>query len=84
MIEDISEEGIEACNKHIRRCREHSSRKISFKYNVMDIFIRLLSQSYSGLVIHSKFQKETLKQIKTNSELPGVFGDSLIIDEEFD
>ena len=41
----FSEEGLESCNKLVRRFRENLSRKNSFESNVMDIFVRLASQS---------------------------------------
>ena len=42
---DLSEEGIEACNKLIRRNRERLSRNFSFEDNIKDVFVRLISQS---------------------------------------
>ena len=42
---EYSEEAVEACNKLIRRYREHLSRKNSFSLNIRDVFVRLLSQS---------------------------------------
>ena len=36
---------MEACNKLIRKYREHLARKISFTANCKDIFVSLLSQS---------------------------------------
>ena len=44
-LEDLSEEGIEAYNKLIRRYRARLSRKFSFEDNTKDFFIRLISQS---------------------------------------
>ena len=44
-LEEYSEEGLESCNKLIRRYREHLSRKNSFSLNIRDIFVRLLRQS---------------------------------------
>ena len=41
----FSEEGSEACNKLIRRYRENLPRKCSFEDNVVDIFVRLASES---------------------------------------
>ena len=41
----FSEEGSEACNKLIRKYREHLARKFSFEDNLVDIFIRLASDS---------------------------------------
>ena len=38
-LEDLSEEGIEACNKLIRRYRERLYQKFSFEGNIKDIFI---------------------------------------------
>ena len=44
-LKDFSEEGTESCNKLIRKYRENSARKNSFETNLMDIFVRLASQS---------------------------------------
>ncbi|KAI6658404.1 hypothetical protein LOD99_15206 [Oopsacas minuta] len=44
-LEDLSEEGLESCNKLVRRYRERLSRKFSFEDNVKDVFVRLISQS---------------------------------------
>ena len=46
----FSEEGSEACNKLIRRYRENLARKTSFEDNVVDIFVRLASESDPVLV----------------------------------
>ncbi|KAI6648997.1 hypothetical protein LOD99_6880 [Oopsacas minuta] len=44
-LEDLSEEGLESCNKLVRRYHERLSRKFSFEDNVKDVFVRLISQS---------------------------------------
>ena len=44
-LKDFSEEGTESCNKLIRKYRENLARKNSFETNLMDIFVRLASQS---------------------------------------
>ena len=44
-LKEYSEEAVEACNKLIRRFREHLSRKNSFTSNIKDVVNRLLSQS---------------------------------------
>ena len=41
----FSEEGLESCNKHIRRYREMLARKTNFQDNIHDVFVRLLCQS---------------------------------------
>ena len=38
----FSEEGLESCNKHIRRYREMLARKTNFQDNIHDVFVRLL------------------------------------------
>ena len=38
-------EGLESCNKHIRRYRELLVRKETFEDNIRDVFARLLCQS---------------------------------------
>ena len=44
-LKDFSEEGTESCNKLIRKYRENLARKNNFETNLMDIFVRLASQS---------------------------------------
>ena len=46
----FSEEGTESCNKLIRKYRESLSRKSSFEGNIIDVFVRLVSQSDPVLV----------------------------------
>ena len=41
----LSEEGLESCNKHIRRYREMLARKTNYKDNIQDVSVRLLCQS---------------------------------------
>ena len=41
----LHKEGVESCNKLIRRYRELLARKTSFSHNCKDVFIRLLTQS---------------------------------------
>ena len=50
----FSEEGLESCNKLIRRYREPLARKTSFSHNCKDIFLRLLSQSNPLLTSYRK------------------------------
>ena len=54
-LKNFSEEAVEACNKLIRRYREHLARKVSFTANARDIFVRLLSQSDPILANFRKF-----------------------------
>ena len=44
-IKCFSEEGSEACNKLIRKYREHLARKTSSEDNMIDIFVRLACES---------------------------------------
>ena len=44
-LKSFSEEGTESCNKLVRKYRENLSRKNSFESNIIDIFVRLASQS---------------------------------------
>ena len=44
-LKDYSEEAVEACNKLIRKYREHLSRKQSSFLNTREIFVRLLCSS---------------------------------------
>ena len=41
-LKDFSEEAVEACNKLIRKYREHLARKFSFASNAGGIFVRIL------------------------------------------
>ena len=40
----FSEEGLESCNKYIRRYGEILARKTNFEDNIRDVFVRLLCQ----------------------------------------
>ena len=44
-LKSLSEEGTEACNKLLRKYRENLARKSPFEDNVVDIFVRLASES---------------------------------------
>ena len=44
-LKALSEEGSESCNKLLRKYRETLARKDSFETNLLDIFVRLASQS---------------------------------------
>ena len=73
-MKSFSEEGLEACHKHIRRYREQLARKISFEANIKDIFIRLLSQSdffsfSKRKLIGSKRAKRLSTQSSKNEQL---------------
>ena len=50
----FSEERLESCNKLVRRFRENLSRKNSFESNIMDIFVRLSSESDPALLSFRK------------------------------
>ena len=41
----FSEEGLESCNKHIRRYREMLARKTNFQDNIHDVFVTLPCES---------------------------------------
>lgn len=58
-LEQLSEEGLEACNKHARRYRERLSRKFTFEDNINDIFTRLMSQSDPLLTLNRKVAQKT-------------------------
>ena len=49
-LKSLSEEGSEACNKLIRKYRENLARKTCFEDNIVDIFVRLASESDPILV----------------------------------
>ena len=79
-LKSLSEEGLEACHKHIRRYREQLARKFSFETNIQYIFIRLTSQSdyfsfYQRKRIGRKIAKKYPKVISKKHEL----FDSMII-----
>ena len=44
-LEDLSEEGLEACNKLVRRYRDRLSRKFSLEDNIRDVLTRINCQS---------------------------------------
>ena len=44
-LKSFSEEGTESCNKLVRNYRENLSRKNSFESNIVDILVRLASQT---------------------------------------
>ena len=60
-LRSLSEEGLKACHKHIRRYREQLARKFSFKTNIQDIFIRLLSQITSHSTKENELGEKLLK-----------------------
>ncbi|KAI6659522.1 hypothetical protein LOD99_14447 [Oopsacas minuta] len=49
-LKAFSEEGTESCNKLVRKYRENLARKVSFETKIIDIFVRLTSQSDPTLV----------------------------------
>ena len=49
-LKSLSEEGSEACNKLIRKYRENLARKTCFEDNIVDIFVRLASESDTILI----------------------------------
>ena len=60
-MKSFSEEGLEACNKYIRR--EQLARKSSFEDNLRETFVRLLCQSnYLSLL-----QRKRLENVKVNA-----------------
>ncbi|KAI6656052.1 hypothetical protein LOD99_1786 [Oopsacas minuta] len=68
-LEDLSEEGLESCNRLVRRCRERLSRKFSFEDDVKDVVVRLISQSDPIL---ASLSNNTKKDSELNlSELMG-------------
>ena len=54
-LEHLSEEGLEAYNKYIRRYRDRLARKFSFEENLKDIFVRIISHSDPILLMNRKF-----------------------------
>ena len=53
-LKSLSEEGTESCNKLVRKYRENLSRKNNFESNIIDIFVRLSSQSDPVLVSYRR------------------------------
>ena len=53
-LKSFSEEGTESCNELIRKYRENLSRKSSFEGNIIDVFVRLVSQSDPVLIGYRK------------------------------
>ena len=59
----FSEEGLESCNKYIRRYREILARKTNFEDNIRDVFVRLLCQSnYVSFLILTEEKHPTKTQ----------------------
>ena len=56
-MKSFSEEGLEACNKYIRRYREQLARKSSFEDNLRDTFVRLLCQSNYLSLLQKRLEK---------------------------
>ena len=44
-LKKISEEGLEALNKYVRKYRKSLARKLSFESNIKDVLVRLTTQS---------------------------------------
>ena len=58
-----SEEGLESCNKHIRRYLELLARKTNFEDNICDVFfVRLLCQSNYVSFLQRKYIEQKHKQ----------------------
>ena len=58
-IKAFSEEGLESCNKYIRRYREILAQKRNFEDNIRDVFVRLLCQSnYVSFLQRKTFPKK--------------------------
>ncbi|KAI6647763.1 Dna-mediated transposase [Oopsacas minuta] len=72
-LEALSEEGLESCNKLVRRYRERLSRKFSFEDNVKDVFVRLISQSdpilASSLNITKNDSEPDLSELKSCQDI---------------
>ena len=74
-MKSFSEEGLEACNKYIRRYREQLARKTSFEDNIRDTFVRLLCQSnYLSLL-----QRKRLDKCKSKCHKYGSIQDELFL-----
>ena len=56
-LEQLSEQGLDASNKLIRRYRERLSRKFSFEDNIRDIFPRMLCQSDPVLLLNRRMKR---------------------------
>ena len=56
----FSEEGLESCNKYIRRYREILARKTNFEDNIRDVFVRVCVLCQSNYV--SFLQRKNIQQ----------------------
>ena len=56
-LEQLSEEGLEASNKLIRRYRERLSRKFSFEDSIKYVFTRMLCQSDPVLILNRRMKR---------------------------
>ena len=71
-LEHLSEEGLEASNKYIRRYRDRLARKFSFEENLRDIFVRMISHSDPILLMNRKFairKPPSCQQLISNQDI---------------
>ena len=71
-LEHLSEEGLEASNKYIRRYRVRLTLKFSFEENLKDIFVRMISHSDPILLMNRKFairKPPSCQQLKSNQDI---------------
>ena len=71
-LEHLSEEGLKASNKYIRRYRDRLARKFSFEENLKDIFVRMISHSDPILLTNRKFairMPPSSQELKSNQDI---------------
>ena len=81
-LEHLSEEGLEASNKYVRRYRDRLARKFSFEENLKDIFVRMISHSDPILLTNRKFairKPPSSQELKSNQD---IFVNTLIRDDD--
>ena len=68
----MSEEGLEASNKYIRRYRDRLARKFSFEDNLKDIFVRMISHGDPILLMNRKIairRPPSCQELKSNQDI---------------
>ena len=75
-LEQLSEEGLEASNKLIRRYRERLSLKFCFEDNIRDVFTRMLCQSDPVILLNRRIKKSIQKK---NTMVEGVGEQEILV-----
>ena len=77
-LKKISEEGLEALNKYVRKYRESLARKLSFESNIKDVLVRLTTQSDPVLLRYRISTAPKLRSTKNEQFKDLSFQDQLV------